>query len=371
MLMNNKSTLVLVLLLSFSIAGFVPAQVPAPADEKARSEKEIEKKKELEGKTLGLLDEIINAAWSLKLPENRSFILGTAADLLWSHDEKRSRNLFWEALNNLNLPTSAAAEPPSKELASKQTAEKQSISKDSKEPSAKEPANKAVAKQPTANGPTKEQLEELNRYYKTFAKRGEFLRKVAAHDPQLALDMLRATRQPPPPEVPGYFHIPGEGDLEEEIAGAAVAHDPKRALQIARQSLTKGLSFQLLSLLTQLNQQDQTAGSEFAADIIAKLDEENLGTNVAALVVATSLLSQSRTPQLVVSLDESQMDAYRPLKLSDEQKRGLVEMITDAALSATAQGNVLHNIGYVMADIEQYAPDRVARVKAKMAEWNR
>jgi len=46
MLMNNKSTLALVLLLSFSIAGFVPAQVPAPADEKARSEKEIEKRKE-------------------------------------------------------------------------------------------------------------------------------------------------------------------------------------------------------------------------------------------------------------------------------------------------------------------------------------
>lgn len=372
--MSIKIVPAFLLLLSVSITGLVPAQIPAPANGKAKSEKESEKRKELEEKTLGLLDEVINGAWSLKLAENRSFVLGTTADLLWPHDEKRARSLFWEALNNLNLPTNAVDDSPGKDVAAKQPAEKQSMAKDGpgKEPSTKEQGNKPASKEATPKGPTKEQSEALNKYYETFAKRREFLRKVAARDSQLALDMLRVTRQPPAPQVPGYFHIPGETDLEEEIASVAAIRDPKRALQIARQSLGKGLSFELLNLLNQLNQQDQAAGSELAADIIAKLGDENLGTNLTALVMATSLLSQSRTPEPVVSEEEaSQISVYKPLKLNDEQKRSVVEMITDSALSATANGSLLLNIRSVMADIEQYAPDRAAKVKAKFGEWNR
>lgn len=362
----SKCFLSLVLVLSCSAAALVPAQVPAPQDEKAKSEKEIEKRQELEKKTLGLLDEVIGGAWGLKLAENRSFFLTRTADLLWTHDEKRARNLFWEALNNLNLPTFTAAQSTGKEKAAKDPASTESTAK---EASTKEPANKPSAKESVAKGPSKEQLAELNRFYETFSKRREFLRRVATRDSQLALDMLRATRQPPPPQIPGYFSLSTEASLEQDIAGAAAAHDPKRALQIARQSLAKGFSFDLMSLLSELNQQDQSAASEFAADIIAKLDSENVGTNFTALLVATGLLSQSRTFE--VPANESASDAYKSLQLSDDQKRGLVEMITEAALSATAQPAVLQNIQFVMPDIEQYAPDRAAKIKARLAEWKR
>jgi hypothetical protein len=366
----SKCFLSLVLVLSGSAAALVPAQVPAPQADKAKSEKEIEKQKELEKKTLGLLDEVVSGAWGLKLPENRSFFLTRAADLLWTHDEKRARNLFWEGLNGLNLP--AAVQSSGKDTA-KDPAGTESTAKDApaKEASTKEPDNKPVSKEPVAKGPSKEQLAELNRFYETFSKRREFLRRVAARDSQLALDMLRATRQPPPPRIPGYFSFPTEASLEQEIAGAAAARDPKRALQIARQSLAKGLSFDLMNLLSQLNQQDQPAASEFAADIIAKLDSENLGTNFTALVVATGLLSQSRAPEVPAGEGPSETPVYKSLQLSDDQKRGLVEMITDAALSATGQPAISQNIQFVMPDIEQYAPDRAAKIKARLADWKR
>ena len=57
---------------------------------------------ELEKKTLALVNEIASAAWGLKAPENRVFIMASTADLLWSFDEKRARNLYWEALNTIN-----------------------------------------------------------------------------------------------------------------------------------------------------------------------------------------------------------------------------------------------------------------------------
>ena len=355
--MSKKSLAAFLLLISMALC--VTGQTPAPADEKTKSEKEQEKRKELERKTLALLDEVVSGVWGLKLSENRSFVLAAAGNLLWPHDEKRARNLLWDALNNLNLPTAAT------ESAGKNSG------KESKDPAVKEPTNKSGAKSPGPKAPTKEQLQEVDRYLEIFRERSEFLRKVAARDSQLALDMLRATRQVPP-QVPGDFYAHGESDLEEEIAGVVAAHDPKQALQIARQSLAKGLSFEQLNLLSRLNQQDQAAASEFSGDIIAKLDQENLETNPEALLVATVLLSRSRTPEVVVTTEDvSQMYLPKSLKLSDEQKRGLVQMITDAALSPTAPVNILQNTSFVMADIEKFAPDRAAKVKAKLAESNR
>ena len=81
----------------------VRAQTDRPSSEtRANSEKEKEAR-ELEKKTLVLLNDLAAASWSLKLPENRLFIMSGAADLLWPVDEKRARTIYWDALNALNL----------------------------------------------------------------------------------------------------------------------------------------------------------------------------------------------------------------------------------------------------------------------------
>jgi hypothetical protein len=85
----------------FSLALLAPSLGLAQDDEKEKAQKQTERRLELERKTLAMLDEVATQALSLKLPENRSFVLAAAADLLWTQDEKRARNLFWDALNNL------------------------------------------------------------------------------------------------------------------------------------------------------------------------------------------------------------------------------------------------------------------------------
>lgn len=164
--------------LSVAVVAFVTLpHVRAQVDDKERAEQEAAKQQQLEKNALKLLDEVIFSAESLKLPENRSYVLATAADLLWHHDEKRARTLFWEALATLNL----------------------TVYVEIKLPVAQEGNNSARAAR--SNGPTKEQLEDLNKYYARIETRRALLQKVAAHDPQLALDMMRSTRQGPPPLV--------------------------------------------------------------------------------------------------------------------------------------------------------------------------
>src|SRR5438045_1807952 len=164
--MRFKSTFSpIFILLPLIIIAAAPPQVAAQVDEKEKAEKELAKRQELEKKTLSLLDETIGAAWSLKLPENRSYVLTKAADLMWPHDEKRARNLFWEALNSLNLPNNRTPDA---------TVAKDSSANDSAKPS------------PTKT-PTKEQVQALNQYYATLQRRHEFLHQVAQRDQELAL----------------------------------------------------------------------------------------------------------------------------------------------------------------------------------------
>ena len=66
------------------------------------SDKELQQRQELTQKAYVLVDEIAIGAHGLKLPENRSFVLTSAADLLWRHNEKWARALFWDSLNSIN-----------------------------------------------------------------------------------------------------------------------------------------------------------------------------------------------------------------------------------------------------------------------------
>ena len=340
----------LLLLISFSLA--LPWSVAAQGDEKEKAQKEDEKRQELERKTLAMLDEVATQALSLRLPENRSLVLANAADLLWTHDEKRARSLFWDALNNLTSAIGPAEDG---------STVRDSTTKDSK-------TKESTAKDSTTKRSTNDKAQSLNQYFATFNARQEFLRKVARRDPQLALDMLRATRQPPPEQpASANYHLPDESDLEQEIANEAAARDPKRAVQIARESLSKGFTFQLLGLLFNLNQRSPEAASEFAGDVIDKLQTANVATDAAAWWTAIGLLRSARTLP-AVSAENSAVLGWGRLKLSDDQRRELVEIITDATLSASANANFLSAVSQIMPDVEQFAPDRAAKIRMKLAE---
>lgn len=293
------------------------------------AEKEAEQRQELDKKTVALLNETASAAWGLKLPENRVFILANAADLFWASDEKRARTLYWDALNSINsigLVTVAPGETPSK-------AEREKI---------------------------------LQSYYTVYRLRQKLLRQIARRDSQLALDMLRATPQVRPRQLGPDFRFNGELQLEQEIATEIAAQDPAQALQLARQSLSKGLSFELLHLLNRLNQNDSDKAVQFAGEVITKLQSTNVATDSVASILGMQLLWASRSRVNTLSTNAP----AKVLSLSDEQRRQLVEMLTNAALSASANSNLLAQIADMMPEIDQFVPDRRAAIERKIAAFN-
>jgi len=303
-----------------------------PAAAQAQKEKEAEQRQELEKKTLALLNEIASGAWGLKLPENRVFIMSNVADLLWTFDEKRARALYWDALNSI---TSINPTVPA-----------------------------------TTENLSKAERDKLTQaYYSIFRLRQTLLRHVANRDAQLALDMLRATRQVASGKFASEFSFADERQLEQEIASVVAARDPAQALQVARQSLAKGLTFELLNLLYQLNEKDSEKASQFAGDIITKVQATNLATDYRAAIIGVSLLENSRTRDEKVLANGTAVRT-KVLSINDEQKRDLVEVLTNTALSASANSNLLFYMSEVMPEIRQFFPERRALLERKLAAFN-
>jgi hypothetical protein len=308
----------------------------AQVSEKEKQEQATEKKQQLQRKTYALVDEIASGALSLKLAENRFFILTAAADLLWDHDQPRARGLFWDVLNAL---TATAPSP---------------------RPDKKEPRT------------AQELSRDLNLYFEALGHKQELLRRVSRHDPQLALEMLRGARWPVP-ELPPQMNrtgvvLPGEDDLEQQIAAEAAARDPQKALQIARESLAKGLTFQLLELVFRLNQKDGEVATKFARDIIDKLRTRNLATDPSGGQIAVSLLNFSREQGPDEKMPGERR--VRMLKLDAEQRRELVDLVTTAALTGSANSNLLFAINGIMPEIREFAPERVAPLQRKLAAFD-
>src|SRR5262245_36975519 len=98
-----------------SLASSLSAQQPAPPQEPQQTEEEKKAAKELEKKALALVDEVVAEAVSLRLAENRVYILTGASELLWERDEERARALAREAMDQVVAQMREAREKAAQE----------------------------------------------------------------------------------------------------------------------------------------------------------------------------------------------------------------------------------------------------------------
>ncbi|MDQ3687970.1 MAG: hypothetical protein M3430_20525 [Acidobacteriota bacterium] len=291
------------------------------------SQKVLEQKRpqELERKALLLLEDVITDTSALQLPENRALVQATSADLLWKHDEERARSLFQDALSSL-----AQVKPPA-----------------------------GIAAPP--DDPD----------FTSFRLRQQVLQLVARRAPQMALEFLRATRRPAPA---GTEASEQQSDpellLEQSLAAQVATNDPKLALQIAEESLSKGISRAVLPLLHRLLKKDREAGAKLGSSVVAKLRSVNFNANPEAAEIAFSLLSMSTQPQTNEPNAKQQQDTMKaePV-LGLQNTRDLVDALATAALSGSPGSPMFEMLSSIMPQVEQYAPARLPLLRRKLAQF--
>ncbi len=323
--MNSKHFVVvmlLALLISYaSKTATVIAQTP-PA--KAPTEQKPQISKELEQKALVMLDEIIKDTQSFRVPENRLRLKAVAANLLWKHDEVRARIYFKETMAGIV------------DLLNNQD--------DNDSP-------------PQLIFPGIAQL------------RRDVVQMLAALDPRMARDFLRATRPPgsKPQDVAygRYGELYNDLQLEYNLATQITATDPKQALELAEENLSKGFSYELINTLNTLKEKDREAAAKLASAMVAKLRSENLSSNGEAANVAASMLNIVFDS----STESDGKEAKKVAPLLDHQgMRELLEMNITLAINSPSNSGRMETIAALLPQVQKYAPSRVAELRRKMAQ---
>jgi hypothetical protein len=330
----------------------VPTPTPAPTEQQKQAQKEVEKK------ALALLEDTIADAQSLRVLENRALVTATAADLLWTRDEKRARSLFTDALNALATARAASSGANSIE--------------DGEGTTGRNYANYAG--------------------YIASALRQQLLQMVAHHDATLALDLLRAgsSAKPAPASnasannaaAPAQAnHNRGMMDedarLEQTLIAQIAATDPKTALRIAEESLAKGVSPNLLSTLRVLQRKDAEAATKLAGSIVERLHSTNFQTNPEAAFVVMQLFDISVHPERYGSRQAVAGEASaatgeaakkpQPL-LNETALRDLADIAASAMITGGAMSASIYQAPTLLPFIEKYAPARAAQIRGKLSD---
>jgi hypothetical protein len=294
-----------------------------------------------EGKSADILKargiELINSVTSLlgemRDPQTRIRIQIQAAQLLFPVDEKAAKRLLSDAINNLQ-----------------DYAEKAS-------------------------------RNETDIYYAgPMNYREQIVQILGQHDPDAALAFIKSSRALA--NFDSNFN-PNQTDtevrLETMVATNIATKDPKRAVQIAQDSLSRGYSSNLGNIISNVRGKDPILAAGLMTETVAKLQSDKILSAPEAANVTMNLLRIAttpgpRTPQGVNGPPEL------PL-LPQHELRNLTAKVLDEALNYTLDPsnqysgeannarNALNNLKS-MADTLKLSPESRQAVESKLAQMN-
>jgi hypothetical protein len=289
----------------------------------------------VKAKGLALLVQTTQSFPELRRAQTRAGFQIQAARLLWSSDEKRASKLMEQAIDSV----------------------KEFIA----------------------------DIDPDQDYYEKFQiamqLRREVIEVLTTHDPEMALSFLRSTRTL---STPDEMQNSGQGnqelELELALVGQVAATDPKRAFQLAEDTLKKGYPSTLVDTLYRLRSKDPELAAKLAHDMAAKLASAKLLKQPEAAYLAISFLHMLRPLRRAQTGGGS--EATKTPLISDEEYRELLQNIVAEALSYSPLGinvyspernaaqNIVNTLKEMGAELEGYAPGSVAAVGKKYVELN-
>jgi hypothetical protein len=344
--------LLIVPLLGFSFPGAAQQSPQNPQSPQSPAEKppteKLEEKQELEKKALALLNEIVAEAMGLRSPESRIQVLSFAGQVLWNQEQTRARGYYREAINQFL----------------------------------------AISPAPQAQGAGPIRPNEASQMRQ--ALRSQLVQTIGEHDPQMALEFLRASRSPAPVEKKGSDvedALQGyENQMELQLASQIAENDPKSALQLAEESLKKGMNSQIAEIWRRLMQKDPAAAARLSEAIVARIRSSDLLKDYAAGSSLSELAYGLRGRIEAEKERKKEKSASAPagLSLQDLERtfRDLLETLVSTVLKITPadlmniaeQGparGLLSQAQSFLPDVEKYLPSRFTQLKGKLAQYDK
>ncbi len=283
-----------------------------------------EKLKEFDEQQVALLEQIAKNAEGLRLSENRALVAAKLGEGFWRFDEKRARAYFQEAVNQV--------------IAAQMEAE----------------ANK-------------KQAAILYSLLNGISPRQEILTMIAARDAEFALDGFYKSRPAKIAQIlinPEEFkkpnsqqYVQNEIYFEQTLITRVGEQNPQRAIKLIRESLAKGITYEVFGLIDKIKLKDPTLAAQLAGEVADKLIASDFEKTPQDFGTATSFVGQyGKKPEP----DE------KPLKVDEKKMRDLTAIIVRTILKGGDEYS--YEIENLLPIAEKYAPESVAALKQRLAK---
>lgn len=329
-------------LISLILTLLVFASLCFAQDTKSTPDPEKEKaKKEQDEKIMQMLDQVISDASLLRLPQNKAIVYAMAGDLYWKFDEKKSRDLFRSAASEI-LTYNADVEREKRESTD----------------------------------------EMFAGFFDFNDPRRQVLPLVAKNDGELALELLLQTRpavisdaiskaSAPNARSEGMFsfnpdnqRVRQEIALEQQFALLAADENPDRAIKMIKDSLSKGISYNVFGLLQKLSKKDEKKASDLAGEIIRKIVDTDLTRKEDELQAAIGFLQVS-TRELPAEVPEPKDKLFR---FSETQAKELANKLISTFMQPVNSTSMSMALTRALPSLEKLVPDKAASLKQRQAE---
>jgi len=155
--------------------------------------------------------------------------------------------------------------------------------------------------------------------------RQRIARLMAKHEPELALDFVRSTRNTKAMRYLGYT----DKQLELSIARSLAQSNPRAAFQIAEDQLKDGFPEEILDTVEALKEKNPELSASLIHSILGRLAEQSLIENSANATMASRLVQfvrRSSAPGAATSTPYGSM-------ITDAELRGLLQKMVAEVLS--------------------------------------
>jgi hypothetical protein len=210
--------------------------------------------------------------------------------------------------------------------------------------------------------------------------RRQVVQCLAPHDPETALSFLRSTHTLVNPNAEQNNQPNQELQLELSIASQITVSDPKRALQIAEDSLKKGYSSGIIDTLARLRTADPDSATKLAKDVAAKLLDEKLLTNPEAANLAVNLLRIAHLParsNQTANSGTTNITLLSNQEFGDLLQKALAEglsykesAINPYSVERNSAQSILNSLKGMAPDMETYLPGSNATIEKRVNELN-
>lgn len=160
---------------------------------------------------------------------------------------------------------------------------------------------------------------------------------------------------------PDRQRVQEELALEQKFALAAADANPEKAIRLIKDSLTKGISSNVLSLLQKLNKNDSKKASELAGDVIKKLTDTDLSKSSEDMRAALELLRFAYKPKPAEGKD-------KPFAFTDAQVKDLANKIATAVLQPSRSMMSALLLSESLAMLEKFVPEKGALLRQRQSE---